>query len=122
MGDTTLVARFLRGGFVKSEGAVAPRVAADCARLLWRETGPRPGRPVDMDAARALGGRHGGRDRSPPHPTPRPRSTRTTCSSAGRREPRCSLGTFPLRFPHEEEPDDAGLHIEGSCLPEGESW
>ncbi|WP_190113397.1 phytanoyl-CoA dioxygenase family protein, partial [Streptomyces cinnamoneus] len=37
-------------------------------------------------------------------------------------EPRYSLGTFPLRFPHEEEPDDAGWHIEGSYLPEGESW
>lgn len=41
---------------------------------------------------------------------------------AGRWEPRYSLGTFPLRFPHEEEPEDAGWHIEGSYLPEGESW
>jgi hypothetical protein len=37
MDDTTVVARFLRDGFVKLAGAVAPRVAADCARLLWRE-------------------------------------------------------------------------------------
>lgn len=41
---------------------------------------------------------------------------------AGRWEPRYSLGMFPLRFPHEEEPDDAGWHIEGSYLPEGVSW
>ncbi|NUP23001.1 MAG: phytanoyl-CoA dioxygenase, partial [Streptomyces sp.] len=32
---------------------------------------------------------------------------------------RYSLGSFPLRFPHEEEPDDAGWHIEGSYVPEG---
>lgn len=25
-------------------------------------------------------------------------------------EPRYTLGTFPLRFTHEEEPDDAGWH------------
>lgn len=28
----------------------------------------------------------------------------------GRWTPRHSLGTFPLRFPHTEEPDDAGWH------------
>ncbi|GHF70704.1 hypothetical protein GCM10010218_59980 [Streptomyces mashuensis] len=30
---------------------------------------------------------------------------------AGRWEPWYSLGTFPLRFPHGEEPDDAGRQM-----------
>jgi hypothetical protein len=34
MDDATLVSRFVRDGFVKVECAVAPSVAADCARLL----------------------------------------------------------------------------------------
>ncbi|GAA4208672.1 hypothetical protein GCM10022252_74130 [Streptosporangium oxazolinicum] len=46
MDDTTLVSRFLRDGFVKLEGAVAPRVAADRVRLLWRETGCDPDDPA----------------------------------------------------------------------------
>ena len=37
----------------------------------------------------------------------------------GRWMPRRSLGSFPLRFPHREELDDAGWHIEGSYRPEG---
>ncbi|GLY76045.1 hypothetical protein Airi01_043120 [Actinoallomurus iriomotensis] len=45
MDDTTLVSRFLRDGFVRLEGTVAPRVVADCARLLWRETGCDPDDP-----------------------------------------------------------------------------
>ncbi|MFD8277446.1 hypothetical protein [Streptomyces flaveolus] len=48
MDDTILVSRFLRDGFVKLEGAVAPRVAADCARLLWRETRIRAGSHLDV--------------------------------------------------------------------------
>jgi hypothetical protein len=39
----------------------------------------------------------------------------------GRWVPRPSLGSFPLRFPHEDEPDDAGWHIEGSYLAEGDT-
>jgi hypothetical protein len=39
----------------------------------------------------------------------------------GRWQPRRELGAFPLRFPHAEEPDDAGWHIEGSYTPPGET-
>jgi hypothetical protein len=39
----------------------------------------------------------------------------------GHWQPRRELGAFPLRFPHVEEPDDAGWHIEGSYTPPGET-
>jgi hypothetical protein len=29
------------------------------------------------------------------------------------------MGSFPLRFPHHAEPDDAGWHMEGSFRPPG---
>ena len=35
----------------------------------------------------------------------------------GRWVPRTVLGSFPLRFPHASEPDDAGWHIEASFQP-----
>ncbi len=38
---------------------------------------------------------------------------------AGRWQSRYSVGSFPLRFPHATEPDDAGWHIEGSYAAEG---
>ncbi len=44
-------------------------------------------------------------------------------AGAGRWKPRSSMGSFPLRFPHPVEPDDAGWHVEGSFMPEsGTEW
>ncbi|MGL5817403.1 MAG: hypothetical protein ACRCYR_07565 [Phycicoccus sp.] len=37
----------------------------------------------------------------------------------GRWVPREEVGSFPLRFPHPEEPDDAGWHIDAAFLPDG---
>jgi hypothetical protein len=37
----------------------------------------------------------------------------------GRWFPRPSLGGFPIRFPHPDEPGDTGWHVEGSYLPDG---
>ena len=44
--DDVMVERFLEDGFVRIEGAFPPRVAADCARLLWKETGCAPDDPA----------------------------------------------------------------------------
>ncbi|WP_433301459.1 phytanoyl-CoA dioxygenase family protein [Actinoplanes sp. CA-030573] len=110
-------------GFLKFEQAVPPAIAAECADLLWREIDAEPDDPatwkqpvywvaglaqepfvraanvpVLLDAFDALVG-------------------------PGRWAPRDSIGAFPLRFPHAEEPDDAGWHIESSYqLPGHDEW
>lgn len=115
----TLVSRFLRDGFVKLEGAVAPRVAADCAQLLWRETGCDPEDPSTWtQPVHWVPGMAQGPFAAAPN-SPFLHHAYDLLAGPGRWEPRYSLGTFPLRFPHEEEPADAGWHIEGSYLPEG---
>jgi hypothetical protein len=112
---------FVRDGFVKVEQAVpAPTVEA-CTRLLWQQIDAEPddrstwkqpvywvggmaqepfveaaNSPVLLDAFDALAG-------------------------PGRWQPRDSIGVFPLRFPHAQEPDDAGWHVEGSYTPLGET-
>ncbi|MBG0851191.1 phytanoyl-CoA dioxygenase family protein [Streptomyces spinoverrucosus] len=117
--DDEMVERFLEDGFVKIEGAFPPRVAEHCARLLWRETGYDPADP--------------GTWKDPVHwvydmaqgpfaaavNTPVLHEAFDALVGADRWTSRYSLGSFPLRFPHEEEPDDAGWHIEGSYAPEG---
>jgi hypothetical protein len=42
----------------------------------------------------------------------------------GRWFPRPSLGGFPIRFPHPDDPGDTGWHVEGGYLPDGgeDSW
>ncbi|MFF9813404.1 phytanoyl-CoA dioxygenase family protein [Streptomyces sp. NPDC014006] len=114
-----MLTRFLRDGFVKIDGAVPPRVARDCARLLWRETGYEPDDPGTWkDPVVWVGGMAQG-------PFAAAANTHVLHEAfdllvgVGRWQPRYSLGTFPLRFPHPEEPADAGWHIEASYLPEG---
>ncbi|EST35122.1 phytanoyl-CoA dioxygenase family protein [Streptomyces roseochromogenus] len=118
--DDERVQRFLTDGFVKIEGAFPSRVAADCARLLWRETGYEPD---DPDTWKEPVVRVNGMAQGPfaaAANSPALHEAFDLLVGAGRWEPRYALGTFPLRFPHPEEPDDAGWHIEGSYLPEGE--
>ncbi|MCG7202514.1 phytanoyl-CoA dioxygenase family protein [Streptomyces arenae] len=120
--DDDLVERFLADGFVKIEGAFPPRVAEDCARLLWRETGYDPEDPGTWrDPVVWVPGMAQGPFAAAVN-SPVLHRAFDLLVGEGRWAPRYSLGTFPLRFPHAEEPDDAGWHIEGSYLPEGESW
>ncbi|WP_053661972.1 phytanoyl-CoA dioxygenase family protein [Streptomyces sp. MMG1121] len=120
--DDIQVERFLADGFVKIEGAVPPRVAEDCTRLLWRETGYDPGdpstwkEPVVRLGDMAQGPFAAAANAAVLH------EAFDLLAGEGRWAPRYSLGTLPLRFPHPVEPDDAGWHIEGSYLPEGETW
>jgi hypothetical protein len=117
--DEDAICRFTNEGFVKIEGAVPAEVAAACAGLLWSEIGAEPGdpstwtRPVywigDM-AHEAFGAAAN---------TPVLHDAFDALVGPGRWQPRRSLGSFPLRFPHDEEPDDAGWHIEGSFEPSG---
>ncbi|MFF9407518.1 phytanoyl-CoA dioxygenase family protein [Streptomyces anandii] len=120
--DDTTAERFLEDGFVRIEGAFPPRVAEDCARLLWRETGYDPEDPGTWkDPVVRVGGMAQGPFAAAAN-TPALHEAFDLLVGAGRWNPRYSLGTFPLRFPHERDPGDTGWHIEGSYLPDGEQW
>ncbi|MFJ8110580.1 phytanoyl-CoA dioxygenase family protein [Streptomyces sp. NPDC096132] len=120
--EDELVERFLEDGFVRIEGAFPPRVAADCARLLWRETGYDPDDPGTwQEPVVRVSGMTDGPFAAAAN-TPVLHEAFDLLVGEGRWMPRYSLGSFPLRFPHETEPDDAGWHIEGSYQPEGASW
>jgi hypothetical protein len=107
---------------VRIEGAFPSRVAEDGARLLWRETGYDPEDPGTWkDPVVWVGGMAQGPFAAAAN-SPVLHEAFDLLVGEGRWLPRYSLGSFPLRFPHEDEPDDAGWHIEGSYLPEGESW
>ncbi|GAA0590794.1 phytanoyl-CoA dioxygenase family protein [Kutzneria viridogrisea] len=111
--------QFLADGFVKVEGAFPVDTASACAEILWRQTGCDPQDPGTWTKPV-----HWVFDRTEPPfieaaNTPALHAAFDELVGPGRWLPRRSLGSFPLRFPHEEEPDDAGWHIEASFLPEG---
>jgi hypothetical protein len=110
---------FLRDGFVRLDGAVPAELARQCADLLWAEIGYDSGDPATwVEPVRWVMGMS-----APPFAaaanTPPLVAAFDTLVGAGRWQPRASLGSFPLRFPHRTEPDDAGWHVEGSYLPDG---
>lgn len=111
--------RFVRDGFVKLTEAVDDVTVRECAALLWRETGYAPQDPATWVRPVCW---VPGMAREPfvrAANTPVLHAAFDRLVGPGRWLPRTSLGGFPLRFPHPEEPDDAGWHIEGSYLPGG---
>lgn len=119
--DLAMEEAFLRDGFVKIEGAFDARTATACADLLWERTGCDPRDPATWTQAV-----HWVFDMAQPPfreaaNTPVLHAAFDRLVGPGRWTPRTSLGSFPLRFPHRQEPDDAGWHIEASYRLPGET-
>jgi hypothetical protein len=121
--EAARVDQFVEQGFLKLEQAVPPDVTRACTDLLWAQTGADPEdpstwtRPVvwvggmaQEPFVRALNGS-------------RLHDAFDAVVGPGRWAPRDSMGSFPLRFPHPVEPDDAGWHVEGSyAVPGTDGW
>ena len=110
---TDLLARqFIADGFVKIENAVPSEVAQACAELLWAEINQDP----DDEATWTQPVHRVGDMAQEPFVQAANTSVLHEAFDAlvgpGRWMPRSSLGSFPLRFPHSDEPDDAGWHVE----------
>lgn len=121
--DDTDIDSFRRDGFVRLEGAVPRSLAEECAGLLWAAIDsvaddPRTWRnPVEW-----VGGLG---DDAFTDAANQPILTEAfdALVGPGRWTPRRGMGSFPIRFPHEVEPDDAGWHIEGSYeSPDGPGY
>jgi hypothetical protein len=116
-----LIDAFVRDGFVKVEQAFPAEVADACETLLWDQIEAERDDPATWTRPVYWVG-------DMPFPpfveaanTPVLHDAFDTLVGPGRWSPRTSLGSFPLRFPHAEEPDDAGWHIDSSFQPPGET-
>lgn len=109
-----LAQTFLRDGFVHLPEAVPQSVARECEKLLWDEAGYDPADPTtwtdpvhwvlyrdDEPFVRAINS---------------PALTDAYDALVGRDRwvRRDYVGSFPLRFPHPQEPVEAGWHIDAS--------
>lgn len=120
--DDAQIQRFIEDGFIRLEQAF-PRALADEAReILWRDTGCDPHNPATWTQPVI---RLGGYDQEPFQKaanTPLLHAAFDQLVGAGRWEPRYGLGTFPIRFPHPDDPGDAGWHADASFAGEDGSW
>jgi hypothetical protein len=116
------VRRFIDDGFVHLTGAFPRSVADDGRAILWRMTGLSPDDPAAWTRPVVRIDGSGDEPFRLAANTARLHGAFDQLVGPGRWRPRTGLGTFPIRFPHPDDPGDAGWHMDGSYLPDGETW
>jgi hypothetical protein len=114
----TQIQQFVTAGFVRLESAF-PRELADQARtILWADSGCREHDPATWTRPVVRPGMYS------QEPFVRAANTHVLHSAFDqlvgpeRWFPRTDLGTFPIRFPSDQEPGDTGWHVDTSFPPE----
>jgi hypothetical protein len=109
---------FIHDGFVRVENAFSAEIAAEARAILWRAIGCDPeDRSTWTRSVVRLGD-------FPQEPFRRAVNTPVLHAAfdelvgPGRWVPRQSLGGFPIRFPHPDDPGDTGWHLDASFPPE----
>jgi len=112
------VEQFVHDGFVRIDGAFSRELAEAAREILWRDTGCDPNdctswtKPVirlwdyAQEPFRLAAN------------TPILHDAFDTLVGKGRWAPRERVGSFPIRFPHRDDPGDTGWHVDASFPPE----
>ena len=113
--------RFIHEGFVKLDDAFSAETAAEGRAILWRATGcdPRDGSTWTRPVVRL--GDFAQEPFREAVQSPLLSAAFDQLVGPGRWMPRKSLGGFPIRFPHADDPGDTGWHIDASFPPSGGS-
>jgi hypothetical protein len=110
--------QFVHDGFVKLENAFPSDIAAEARAILWSATGCDPEdrktwtRPVIRLGDFAQEPFRQAVNTTALH------SAFNELVGVGRWIPRQSLGGFPIRFPHPDDPGDTGWHVDASFPPD----
>jgi hypothetical protein len=134
MGDTTpstrgltsgQVEQFITDGFVRVDEAF-PRAVADAARaILWRATGCHPDEPSTWTQPVIRLGMFTDAPFVEAANTPPLHAAFDQLAGPGRWRRPAAMGTFPVRFPSNDEPGDTGWHIDvsfGTDMTDFMSW
>jgi hypothetical protein len=111
------IERFVRNGFARLEGAFSRGTAEAARAILWRDSGCNP---LDRTSWTQPVVRLG--SYSDPPFREAANSDRLVAAmdqlvGVNRWRPLEGLGTFPIRFPSESDPGDAGWHVDASFPP-----
>lgn len=106
------VEQFIETGFLRTDRAFSPDLAAEGRRILWQAMGLSPEHPGDWTAPVV----HVGFRADPPFVaaanTPRLHAAYDALVGAGRWQRPAGLGTFPVRFPISAPANDTGWHVD----------
>ncbi|MBB4929518.1 hypothetical protein F4561_000338 [Lipingzhangella halophila] len=116
------VERFVADGFVKLAGAFPRELADEGRAMLWKATGKDPDDPTTWTAPVVRLGGFGHRPFYLAANTDRLHCAYDQLVGRGRWVEPNGLGTFPIRFPHPDDPGDTGWHVDaGFHIAEDES-
>ncbi len=110
--------QFLRDGFVKLERAFSDTIAEEARTILWRQTGCDPANPATWIHPVVRIGDCAQEPFRQAANTPMLHAAFDQLVGPGRWVPRTSLGGFPIRFPHQDDPGDTGWHVDASFPPD----
>jgi hypothetical protein len=114
------IAAFIRDGYARLDDAFPRDVAAAARAILWRDLGASPDDPSTWRAPVVRLGGYADPPFVAAASSPRLAAALDQLVGAGAYVPPRGLGTFPVRFPHGDEPTDAGWHIDVSFCAEGD--
>jgi hypothetical protein len=110
--------QFVHNGFVKLDNAFTSETAAEARVILWRSAGCDP---QDRKTWNGPVVRLGDFAQEPFRKAVNSTLLHAAFDElvgAGRWVPRQSLGGFPIRFPHPNDPGDTGWHVDASFPPD----
>ena len=108
------VERFVREGVLLLKGAFPREMADECRQLLWAATGCAEHDPTTWTKPVIRIEGRGDAPFAAAVNTERLHAAFDQLAGRGRWVPRNGIGTFPIRFPVREAPDDDGWHIEST--------
>lgn len=119
------VAQFVHDGFVKIENAFPSALAAEACDILWRDLALDPLRPETWARPVIRLGMYSAPPFVQAANTPMLHAAFDQLVGVGRWQPCMSVGTFPVRFPSQDDPGDTGWHVDvsfGFDSPDFMSW
>ena len=106
------VERFIQNGFVRIDGAFPRQLAEEGRAIMWRDIPCDPNDPATWTKPVVRLPGYGLPPFRKAANAPILRAPFDQLVGAGRWSPRDGLGTFPVRFPHPDDPGDTGWHVD----------
>jgi hypothetical protein len=104
--------QFVQDGFVRINRAFPRQLAEQGRAILWRDTGCDPDNAKTWTRPVVRLGYYGQEPFRKAVNTPLLHAAFDQLVGKGRWRPRADLGSFPVRFPHPDDPGDAGWHVD----------
>jgi hypothetical protein len=104
--------QFVQDGFVRLDNAFPRRLADEGRAILWRDTGCDPDDSNTWTQPVVRLGYYGQEPFRKAVNTPVLHAAFDQFVGRGRWLPRGDLGSFPVRFPHPDDPGDTGWHVD----------